>query len=96
VLDHGSLTLRVERPEPRVALIEATSPGHQEFFYVVSGDTTLCVTAFEASEGAHPEPRVHVIRKPYDWDMTPADDPPSVGDDQSLLIAVWQVLGHDS
>ncbi|MGF1597127.1 MAG: hypothetical protein ACFCVK_09360 [Acidimicrobiales bacterium] len=95
-VNHGSLTLHVERPDPRVALIEAASPGHREFFYVVAGDVSLTINAFEASDGAHPEARVHVIRKPFDWDMTPKDDPPSIGDDQDLLVRVWQILGRDS
>lgn len=95
-LNHGSLTLRVTRPEPRVALVEASSPGHREFFYVVAGDVNLTINAFEASEGAHPEARVHVVRKPFGWDMTPEHDPPSIGDDQDLLIKIWQLLGRDS
>lgn len=79
-----------------MALIEASSPGHREFFYVVAGDVNLTVVAFETTNDGHPESRTHVVRKPFDWDMTPKDDPPSTGDDQDLLINVWQILGRDS
>lgn len=95
-LNHGSLTLAVTRPEPRVALVEATSPGHREFFYVVAGGVNLSINAFEATNDSHPESRTHVIRKPFDWDMTPKNDPPTIADDQDLLIRVWQILGRDS
>ncbi|MEM7095846.1 MAG: hypothetical protein AAF567_22780 [Actinomycetota bacterium] len=79
-----------------MALVEASSPGHREFFYVVAGDQMLTINAFEVSDDALAESRTHVIRKPFDWDMHPKDDPPSLGDDQDLLIKIWQILGRDS
>lgn len=56
----------------------------------------LTINAFEVSDDALTESRTHVIRKPFDWDMAPTDDPPSLGDDQDLLIKIWQILGRDS
>ncbi len=91
-LNAGSLSVRVTRPDPRVALVEAYSPGHREFFFVAVGEHCLTISAHETSERAHPEPRVHVIHKPHDWEMTPVDDPPSLADDQELLVRVWQLL----
>ena len=56
----------------------------------------LTINAFEVSDDALTESRTHVIRKPFDWDMEPTNDPPSLGDDQDLLIKIWQILGRDS
>lgn len=89
----GQLAIRVSRPDPRVAVVEATSPGHREFFFIAAGERMLTVAAFEASDSAHPEPRVHMIHRPYDWDMAPVDDPASAADDQELLVKIWQILG---
>lgn len=89
----GSLSVTVARPEPNVALIQTASPSHREYFFVVAGEHNLMITAYEASERAHPEARVVVIHKPHDWDMTPLSQPPTSGDDQDLLVSVWQLLG---
>ena len=35
------------------------------------------------------------MNKPYGWDMQPASDPPSAGDDQDLLVQVWQLLSSN-
>jgi len=87
---HGSVSVRVTRPEARVALIEATALGYDETIVVMAGEHTLTVTAFD---GIDAEPRVHVVKKPSDWDMTPDSDPPTSADDQGLLIRLWEVLG---
>jgi hypothetical protein len=91
--DLGTLSLKITRPEPRVALMEVTSPGYQEFFYVVAGERILTVTAFEATDPIHPEPRVQVLRKPHDWDMSVADVASTGVDDQDLLLRIWEVVG---
>ena len=41
-----------------MALLEATSPGHREFFYVVAGDVSLSINAFEATDDLGHAPRV--------------------------------------
>jgi hypothetical protein len=89
----GSLAIEVLRPAPSVALIHTASPVHDEYFFVAAGEHTLAITVRDTGAKSLPEPRVHVFHKPYDWDMTPASDPPSTGDDQDLLVRVWQLLG---
>lgn len=89
----GSLAVRVQRPADGVALITTSSPAHQEFFFVAVGEHTLSITVYDTGEKSVPEPRVHVFHKPYDWDMTPRNDPPDSADDQDLLVQVWQLLG---
>lgn len=89
----GSLTVTVTRPDPAVALIEAASPGYRELFYVVTGARMLSVTAYDVTDTVHPEPRVHMIRRPRDWEMVPADGPPTAADDQQLLLQVWELIG---
>lgn len=89
----GGLAIKVTRPAPGVAFIETSSSMHWECFFVAEGERTLVVSAVDQGDKSSPEPRVHVINKPYGWDMAPSDEPPSVGDDQELLVQVWQLLG---
>lgn len=81
------------RPEPDVALIETSSPSHTEYFFVAAGEHSVAVAAYDSGPKSHPEPRVHVFHRPYDFDMAPADDPPSAADDHNLLVQVWQLVG---
>ncbi len=89
----GGLAVKVSRPASKVAFIETSSSMHWECFWVAEGEHTLVVGAFDSGDKSSPEPRVHVINKPYGWHMRPASDPPSAGDDQDLLVKVWQLLG---
>ena len=89
----GGLAVKVSRPASKVAFIETSSSMHWECFWVAEGEHTLVVGAFDSGGKSSPEPRVHVINKPYGWHMRPASDPPSAGDDQDLLVKVWQLLG---
>ncbi|MBM3518265.1 MAG: hypothetical protein FJX56_10445 [Alphaproteobacteria bacterium] len=91
----GSLLIDVIRPAPGVALIHTASPVHDEYFFIATGEHSLAITVRDSGAKSLPEPRVHVLHKPYDWDMTPASDPPSAVDDQDLLMKVWQLLGSD-
>ncbi len=89
----GALSIVVTRPDPAVALIEAVSPGYREYFYVVAGEQMLTVTAYDATDTNNREPRVHVIRKPRQWEMTPEDGRVTTADDQHLLLQVWELIG---
>jgi hypothetical protein len=89
----GSLAVRVTRAEPDVALIETSSPSHREYFFVAAGQNSLIITVVDAGEKSSPEPRVHVVTKPYGWHMRPEHDPPTAADDHDLLVKVWQVVG---
>lgn len=91
----GSLAVKVQRPDPNVALIEAASPSGVEYFFVVAGEHNLVITAFEASERAHPEGRVLVVHKPHGWNMDPRNEPATSADDQDLLVSVWQLMGSN-
>ncbi|WP_420443363.1 hypothetical protein [Candidatus Poriferisodalis sp.] len=86
------LAVKISRPAPEVAIIETSSSVHWECFWIAEGDHTLVVGAFDRGDKSSPEPRVQVINKPYGWDMQPASDPPSAGDDEDLLVQVWQLL----
>ena len=55
-----------------MAFIETSSSMHWECFWVAEGENTLVVGAFDSGDKSSPEPRVHVINKPYGWDMRPA------------------------
>jgi hypothetical protein len=87
------MLVTVERPEPNVALIEAASPSHREYFFVVAGEHNLVITAYEASEQAHPEARVLVVHKPHSGNTTPRSEPATSADDHELLVSVWQLMG---
>jgi hypothetical protein len=89
----GSLSITVTRPDPQVALIEAASPTYRELFYVVAGERMLTVTAYDATDLHRREPRVHVLRKPPDWEMTPPDGRVTAADDQYLLLQIWELVG---
>ena len=91
----GGLAVKVTRPAPDVAFIETSSSVHWECFWVAEGEHTLVVGAFDHGDKSTPEPRIHVINKPYGWSMQPSDDPPSAGDDQELLVQVWQLLSSN-
>lgn len=88
----GSLAVRVTRLEPDVALIETSSPSHREYFFVAVGQHSLTVTVVDTGDKSSPEPRVHVVTKPYGWHMRPEHDPPTSSDDHDLLVKVWQVV----
>ena len=81
----GNFRVSVDRPQPRLALMEVASPGYREFFFVVSGDKTVSILAFDVFDEAYQEGRVWVCPKPQDWSM----DVP----DEEFLIQVWQTLG---
>lgn len=89
----GSLVIDVIRPAPGVALIHTATPSHDEYFFVATGEHTLTITVRDTGAKSLPEPRVHVLHKPYDWNMTPSSDPPSADDDHDLLMKVWQLIG---
>lgn len=89
----GSMSVVVTRPDPAVALIEASSPGYREYFFVVAGTQMLTVTAYDATDSRSREPRVHVIRKPPHWEMAPADGRVTAAGDQHLMLQVWELIG---
>lgn len=80
------LGIRYERLEARVALLEVTAPGYQEFFFCVSGRDTVTVTAFDPSDASWDQPRIYHLPRPSDWlSDTSAED---------LLLQIWRLTGH--
>jgi hypothetical protein len=75
----------VIRPQSRVAFMEVSSPGYQEFFFVVAGDKTISIVAFDAFDEGYQEGRVWVCPKPHEWSMDVTEE--------EFLIQVWQTLG---
>lgn len=78
-------SVQVLRPHARVALIEASAPGVQEFFYVVEGEASVAITVFDATDQSYREPSVYVLPRPYRWTMALSDE--------DLLIQLWRAVG---
>jgi len=82
--DLTGFTLQVTRPHDHVALLEVTSPNHQEFFQVTEGKRTLAITVLDVTNPGHPEPRLYVIEKPSGW-RTDARA-------EELLLNIWNAV----
>lgn len=80
----GGLRVSMERPSEQVALVEARSPEHREFFSVMVGHTTLAITVLDVGDAPHREPRVYAVEKPATWSMD--------GTAEDLLVAIWALL----
>jgi hypothetical protein len=76
--------MRLTRPHERMALLEITSPNHQEFFAVAEGESSLAVTVLDVTNPGHREPRLYVIEKPAEWrsDLRA----------EELLLALWNAV----
>jgi hypothetical protein len=83
---HGlvGLTLHIHRPHDRVALLEVTSPNHQEFFQVTEGERSLAITVLDVTNPGHPEPRQYVIEKPPGWRTHSSAE--------ELLLGIWNAV----
>ena len=83
-MDVARFTCRVTRPHHRVALLEVTSPNHQEFFTVSEGDRTLAVTVLDVTNATYPEPRSYSVEKPPGWRTDVRAE--------ELLLAIWKTV----
>lgn len=84
-LPSGGLRLTVER-RGGTALIELSWPDGGEIFFVVDGERSVGIMAFDESDESHREPRAYVVPRPYGWSMDVTDE--------DLLLAVWQIMGE--
>ena len=76
------LAVLLTRPHDRVALLDVSSPQHQEFFSVAEGDRSLAVMVLDVTNANHPEPRVYVVEKPPGWRID--------SDAEDLLLRLWR------
>ena len=81
----GGFTVSVERRTSAV-LLEVSWPEGGELFFVVEGERSIGIMAFDGSDESHREPRVYVVPRPYGWSL-------DIGEDD-LMLAVWQILGE--
>lgn len=81
----GAWTVRAHRPQPGVALLEVSLGEYDELFYVVTGDKSVAVVAYDPSDQTYREAQVFVFPKPYGWSL----DVP----DEEALLQVWQAVG---
>jgi hypothetical protein len=75
----------VTRPDPRVALFEVRLSDYHEYFFVTVGEKSVSITMFDPSDETHLEPQVFTFAKPYGWDLD--------GDDDDVLLQIWQSVG---
>ncbi|MEW6471041.1 MAG: hypothetical protein AB1679_02105 [Actinomycetota bacterium] len=83
-MDLARFNCRVTRPHHRVALLEVTSPHHQEFFSISEGDRTLAVTVLDVTNPTFSEPRSYSIEKPAGWRTDIRAE--------ELLLSIWNAL----
>jgi hypothetical protein len=81
----AGFSVSVDR-RPNAVLIDVAWPDGRELFFVVNGDRSVGIMAFDGSDESHREPRVYVVPRPYGWTLDVADD--------ELLLLVWQMLGE--
>lgn len=82
----GGWKVQAHRPHPNVTLFDVSLSDYREFFFVVEGERSLCITQYDPSDESHLEPQVFVFAKPYEWDSSSLDD-------DEALLQIWQAVG---
>jgi hypothetical protein len=69
----------------RSVLVDVAWPEGRETFFLVEGDHTLGLMAFDPGDPTYPEPRMYLVPKPHATDLGASDE--------DLLLLIWQVFG---